>query len=113
MEFDPRRRETSNNGQHGGCDLFDHGNPINAVASSGYTEAWRRMGQGTPRSKAILSISAHGFVPGPEVTISAAPTTIYDFGRFPSELHQVQYPAPGDAAPHWRAEFRNCVASQC
>ena len=41
--------------------FFGHGNPMNAVTSNGYTEAWRRMGQETPKPKAILSISAHWF----------------------------------------------------
>jgi 4,5-DOPA dioxygenase extradiol len=73
-----------------------HGSPMIAVEENEFVSGFRKIASQIPTPKAILMVSAHWETAGTRVTSMDNPPTIHDFGGFPKELYEVQYPAPGN-----------------
>ncbi len=80
---------------------------MNVIEDSPFRREWQRIGalfgSQWSKPKLILCISAHWITQGWQLTGMAQPKTIHDFGGFPQELFEQQYPAPG--APEWAAQM--------
>ena len=76
--------------------FIGHGSPMNGIEHNQFSESWAKLAKEIPTPKAILVVSAHWLSRGTKITAMDFPETIHDFGGFPKELFEVQYPAPGN-----------------
>ncbi len=75
--------------------FISHGSPMLALQPGASGPALARIAAKLQRPDAILVVSAHWESEALRVMSTPQPKTWHDFGGFPAELYQVQYPAPG------------------
>ena len=77
--------------------FIGHGSPMNGIENNEFSLQWEKTAKELPTPKAVLVVSAHWLTNGTYITAMDQPKTIHDFGGFPQELFDVQYPAPGNS----------------
>ena len=75
--------------------FISHGAPTFALDPGLAGANLAALGRRLPRPQAVLVVSPHWMARTPAVMTNPAPATWHDFGGFPAELYQLQYPAPG------------------
>ena len=98
--------------------FLGHGSPMNVIEDTHWRQSWKALGQELTAKgiapQLILCVSAHWLTESDwALTGMAQPRTIHDFGGFPQELFDQQYPAPGapEVARQLAAELQSPLDS--
>lgn len=79
--------------------FVSHGAPLFAVEAGTSGPALAAWGASLPADlRGVVVMSPHWMARTPAVMTNPQPKTWHDFGGFPAELYQLQYPAPGSPA---------------
>ncbi len=78
--------------------FISHGAPTLAIEPGLTGKLLGELGASLPKPSAILVVSAHWDTRYAKVSTAPKPETIHDFGGFPKQMCDIQYPANGAAA---------------
>ncbi len=87
--------------------FLGHGSPMNAIEENEFTNSFKNLSSEFLKPNAVVCISAHWETKGTFVTAMEKPKTIHDFGGFPKELYEIEYPATGN--PMLAKDIQNLV----
>lgn len=75
--------------------FISHGAPTLAIEPGETGKLLAALSASLPRPSAILVASAHWDTRTPKISTATKPQTIHDFGGFPKQMYEIEYPANG------------------